>query len=92
MQGRRIRLDDDERVYIIDLIQENNKIQGSLMSLSIRRLLGKLGDDTHYDAKARVIRNFAEKPCSYEECSFIAKSGAGLSRHIAKSHKEQSDD
>lgn len=90
MQGRRIRLDDDERVYILDLIKENNKLQGSLMSLSIRRLLARLGDDTYQPSKARVRKDFSEKPCNFEGCTFIAKSGAGLSRHVASKHKEQS--
>jgi hypothetical protein len=44
--GKRLRLDDDERVYLIDLVRENTKLQGSLMSLSLRKLLHKLGDDT----------------------------------------------
>lgn len=87
MQGRRIRLDDDERVYIIDLIEDNNKLQGSLISLSIRRLLQKLGDDTYQAGKARLRRDFEEKPCFFEDCTFIAKSGAGLSRHVASKHK-----
>lgn len=90
MQGRRIRLDDDERIYIIDLIEENNRLQGSLMSLSIRRLLKKLGDDSQNPKMARVRRDFEEKPCTVGTCEFVAKSGAGLSRHVAYRHKEPS--
>jgi len=89
MQSRRIRLDDDERVYIIDLIEENNRLQGSLMSLSIRRLLGKLGDDSPHPQKARLRRDFEEKPCTVSGCEFVAKSGGGLSRHVAFRHKEE---
>ena len=85
MTGKRIRLDDDERVYLIDLVNENNRLHGSLMSLSIRRLLAKLGDDTHYPNKARV-KSFSERPCTIDGCNFIAKSGAGLNRHIVSKH------
>lgn len=88
MQSRRIRLDDDERVYIIDLIEENNRLQGSLMSLSIRRLLKKLGDDSQSPQMARVRRDFESKPCPVIGCDFVAKSGAGLSRHTTFRHAE----
>lgn len=85
MTGKRMRLDDDERIYIIDLINENTKIQGSLISLSIRKLLKKLGDDTPYPQMARSAPKHP-MPCQY--CDFVARNGAGLSRHIAYRHSD----
>ncbi len=85
MTGHRIRLDEDERVYLMDLVLENNKLQGSLMSSSIKKLLKKLGDDSQHPTKARAY-NFKHFECLEEGCGKTARSGAGLDRHTVSRH------
>jgi hypothetical protein len=44
MTGRRLRLDDMERAYILRLIRENNKMHQELTSKPIVKLIKKLED------------------------------------------------
>lgn len=86
--GQRVRLDEDERVYLIDLVKENIKLQGSLVSLPIRKLLGKLGDDSLHASKARVIpTKFVN--CLEPGCGRILKGGAGIARHTSFAHNRK---
>jgi len=83
--GQRIRLDEYERIYLIDLVNENVKLQGALVSLSIRKLLRKLGDDTVKASKARNIQSKLFR-CSENDCDRVVRGGAGLSRHTSAAH------
>lgn len=83
--GQRIRLDEDERVYLIDLVNENIKHQGALVSLSIRKLLKKLGDDSIQQSKARKILS-KQFQCLEDNCGKVVKGGAGISRHTTAAH------
>lgn len=89
--GQRIRLDEDERVYLIDLVNENIKLQGALVSLPIRKLLKKLGDDAVQPSKRRKIpvKHFA---CKEDGCDKVAKSAAGLTRHTTTMHLREPTD
>ncbi len=89
MKTKRIRLDEHERVYLLDLIAENTKHQGSLMSLAIRKLLVKLGDDTAYPRKARRLPKHLYR-CT--ECELIVRSLAGLYRHTTSKHSRTPDE
>jgi hypothetical protein len=83
--GNRIRLDDDERIYLIDLVNENTKLQGALVSLSIRKLLRKLGDDSIQISKARKVPNKSFK-CHQNGCTKVVRSASGLNRHTTAAH------
>lgn len=86
-----MRLSDEERLYLISLVEldnnlTDNNLKMALIGRPIKRLLQKLGDTTYHEGKARIIE-FKEMECP--ECKRVMKSGAGLSRHVASAHKNQ---
>jgi len=89
--SQRVRLTDDERLYLMSLVETDNNITSdsaklALLGRPIKRLLTKLGDTTYHEGKARIIDNkFVE--CPY--CGRLMKSGAGLSRHTSSTHKDR---
>ncbi len=87
--SRRTRLTDEERLYLISLVESDNNLTTNNMKMAligrpIKRLLEKLGDTTYHGSKSRII-NFKEKACPY--CERVLQSGAGLSRHVSSAHK-----
>lgn len=87
----RTRLSDDERLYLISLVETDNNLSGNqakdaLIGKPIKRLLAKLGDTRYHEEKLRTIE-LTEVECPH--CERVVKSGAGLSRHISHAHKAQ---
>jgi hypothetical protein len=89
--SHRLRLDDYERVYLINLIEENTKMQGALISPSIRKLLKKLGDDKPIPSKARKVPKH-QFQCSENECGKITRSSSGMYRHTKAAHNRDRTD
>jgi len=92
--NHRTRLNDEERLYLISLVEADNNIKdndakAAFIGEPIRRLLSKLGDTTRHPEMSRA-RKFKEVVC--EECSRTFKSGAGLSRHLASKLKAQQEE
>lgn len=90
LMSHRTRLSDDERLYLISLVETDNNLLGNqakdaLVGKPIKRLLAKLGDTRYHEEKLRDIE-FKPSECTY--CGRAIRSGAGLSRHIASAHKE----
>lgn len=44
MTGRRLRLNDNERAYLLRLIAEDNRFHEEMVSKSIIKLIAKLND------------------------------------------------
>lgn len=91
MMNKRIRLTDDERLYLMSLIETDNNITGNtakaaLLGKPIKRLLTKLGDTKYHEGKARIIF-YKNVECPF--CSLVCKSGAGLSRHTSSAHTDR---
>lgn len=91
--SHRTRMTDDERLYIISLIEADNNLLGNqakdaLIGKLIKRLLEKLGDTRYHHEKLREVQ-FKPSDCPY--CERTLRSGAGLSRHLASAHKERAE-
>ena len=89
--SHRTRLNDDERLYLISLVEKDNNLndnqaKDALVGKPIKRLLAKLGDTRYHSEKLREVEF---KPVACEHCDRLFKSGAGLSRHMASAHKAQ---
>ncbi len=81
----RTRLSDDERLYLISLVEADNNLTGNqakdaLVGKPLKRLLEKLGDTRYH---AEMSREIDFKPVNCKHCDRSFKSGAGLSRHMA---------